>query len=127
MEKNRFCGHTYKEIGKMEQSVKYRARQIARHAEESEKAIEQRLANKVRAMKGLCLKFASASMTGYPDRLVLLPRGRVAWVELKSKGKHPTRFQELRHEELKHMGFDVYVADSSAAVDALVGMWKQNL
>lgn len=111
----------------MEQSVKYRARQIARHAEESEKAIEQRLANKVRAMKGLCLKFASASMTGYPDRLVLLPQGRVAWVELKSKGKRPTRFQELRHEELKRMGFDVYVADSSAAVDALIGMWKQNI
>lgn len=100
------------------------AEALTRHVQESEKAIEYRLANKVRAIGGLCLKFASASMTGYPDRLVCLPGGKAVWVELKSKGKHPTRFQELRHQELREKGFEVYVADSAAAVDALVAKWR---
>lgn len=100
------------------------AEALTRHAQESEKAIEHRLANKVRAIGGLCLKFASASATGYPDRLVCLPGGKAVWVELKSKGKHPTRFQELRHQELREKGFEVYVADSAAAVDALVAKWR---
>lgn len=100
------------------------AEALTRHAQESEKAIERRLVNKVRALGGLCLKFASASMTGYPDRLVCLPGGKAVWVELKSKGKHPTRFQELRHQELREKGFEVYVADSAAAVDALAAKWR---
>lgn len=100
------------------------AEALTRHAQESEKAIEHRLANKVRAIGGLCLKFASASATGYPDRLVCLPGGKAVWVELKSKGKRPTRFQELRHQELREKGFEVYVADSAAAVDALVAKWR---
>ena len=100
------------------------AQALTRHAQESEKAIEHRLVNKVRALGGLCLKFASSSMTGYPDRLVCLPGGKAVWVELKSKGKHPTRFQELRHQELREKGFEVYVADSAAAVDALAAKWR---
>ncbi len=100
------------------------AEALTRHAQESEKAIEHRLVNKVRALGGLCLKFASASMTGYPDRLVCLPGGKAVWVELKSKGKHPTRFQELRHQELREKGFEVYVADSAAAVDELAAKWR---
>lgn len=100
------------------------AQALTRHAQESEKAIEHRLVNKVRALGGLCLKFASASMTGYPDRLVCLPGGKAVWVELKSKGKHPTRYQELRHQELREKGFEVYVADSAAAVDALAAKWR---
>ncbi len=100
------------------------AQALTRHAQESEKAIERRLANKVRAIGGLCLKFASASATGYPDRLVCLPGGKAVWVELKSKGKRPTRFQELRHQELREKGFEVYVADSAAAVDALAAKWR---
>ncbi len=100
------------------------AEALTHHAQESEKAIERRLANKVRALGGLCLKFASASATGYPDRLVCLPGGKAVWVELKSKGKRPTRFQELRHQELREKGFEVYVADSAAAVDALAAKWR---
>lgn len=50
----------------------------------SEKQIERRLCEGVRAMSGLCLKWVSPGCTGVPDRIVLLPGGRVYFVELKT-------------------------------------------
>ena len=95
-------------------------RRLARHAEESEKAIEAYLVRKVESCGGICLKFMSHSETGYPDRLLLLPRGRMAWVEVKSKGEKPRVIQEVRMARLRRMGFRVYVADSREKVDEIV-------
>ena len=95
-------------------------RRLARHAEESEKAIEAYLVRKVESCGGICLKFMSHSETGYPDRLLLLPRGRMAWVEVKSKGEKPRLIQDVRMARLRRMGFRVYVADSREKVDEIV-------
>ncbi len=95
-------------------------RRLARHAEESEKAIEAYLIRRVESCGGICLKFMSHSETGYPDRLLLLPRGRMAWVEVKSKGEKPRLIQEVRMARLRRMGFRVYVADSREKVDEIV-------
>ena len=77
----------------------------------SEKNTERHLTDEVKKAGGLCLKFSSMTETGYPDRIVLFPGGLIAFVELKSKGKKPTRLQDLRHEQLREMGFPVYVID----------------
>ena len=95
-------------------------RRLARHAEESEKAIEAYLVRKVESCGGICLKFMSHSETGYPDRLLLMPGGRMAWVEVKSKGEKPRLIQEVRMARLRRMGFRVYVADSREKVDEIV-------
>lgn len=95
-------------------------RRLARHAEESEKAIEAYLVRKVESCGGICLKFTSHTETGYPDRLLLLPRGRMAWVEVKSKGEKPRLIQDVRMARLRRMGFRVYVADSREKVDEIV-------
>ena len=95
-------------------------RRLARHAEESEKAIETYLVRKVESCGGICLKFVSHTETGYPDRLLLLPRGRMAWVEVKSKGEKPRLIQDVRMARLRRMGFRVYVADSREKVDEIV-------
>lgn len=95
-------------------------RRLARHAEESEKAIEAYLVRKVESCGGICLKFMSHSETGYPDRLLLMPGGRMAWVEVKSKGEKPRVIQEVRMARLRRMGFRVYVADSREKVDEIV-------
>ena len=71
-------------------------------------------------MGGRCLKYSNSGETGYPDRLVLLPPGKVIWVELKSRGKKPTRQQLIRHDELRQLGFDVRVIDSREGVDGLL-------
>lgn len=93
---------------------------IERHAEESEKAIEKYLTEQVKVRGGICLKFASATETGYPDRLICIPGGRVAWVEVKSKGKKPTKLQQMRHALLRKLGYRVYVIDSKTDVWGLI-------
>ena len=98
---------------------------IVKHAEVSEKSIERHLRESVRLVGGLCLKFASPFMVGYPDRIVMLPGGWTAWVELKSKGKKPTYLQSLRHRVLQGIGQRVYVADSREKVDEIINDWRE--
>lgn len=64
---------------------------------------------------------------GVPDRLVCLPGGRVAFVELKTPGKKPTALQRLRHRELRKMGFVVFgCVDSKMDVDRLIEAWTSS-
>ncbi len=51
-----------------------------------EKTIEAKLVKNVRSMGGLALKFSSPGFDGVPDRLVLLPGGRIAFIELEALG-----------------------------------------
>ena len=61
-----------------------------------EKKIEQSLVRAVRAAGGLCPKWVSPGLDGVPDRIVLLPGGRIAFAELKAPGKKPRPLQEVR-------------------------------
>lgn len=93
---------------------------IARHAEVSEKSIERYLVGKVKEAGGICLKYANSNMTGYPDRVILLPHGKTAWVELKSAGKKPTKLQTIRIQTMIDLGHEVHVIDSRNFVDELI-------
>lgn len=95
---------------------------ITKHAEVSEKAIERYLVARAE-MNGLpCLKYSNPNSVGYPDRLIVLPLGAVVWVELKSKGRKPTKIQNLRISRLRAMGHTVEVIDNKADVDRLINM-----
>lgn len=94
---------------------------MSRHSEESEKALERYLCERAKELGGLALKFASATQTGWPDRVVLLPGGRQLWVELKSKGRRPTELQWLRLQWLRKQGHRAFVCDSRASVEAALG------
>jgi hypothetical protein len=48
-----------------------------------EKDIEKKLVEKVRRRGGLCLKWVCPGWAGVPDRIVLLPGGKIVFVELK--------------------------------------------
>lgn len=76
-----------------------------------EKTIERKLAVTVKKMGGISPKFVSPGLDGMPDRLVLLPGGRMAFVEVKAPSKKPRPLQMVRHEMLKRLGFAVYVLD----------------
>ena len=56
-----------------------------------EKQIENKLASEVKKAGGIALKFVSPSFDGMPDRLVLIPDGHIAFVELKAPGKSHAR------------------------------------
>lgn len=98
---------------------------ILKHSEISEKEIEKYLVRQVKEFGGLCLKYSNPNMTGYPDRIVLLAHHLSFFVEVKSKGKKPTRQQELRHEQLRDLSFPVYVVDSKEQVDDIMQSWKR--
>ena len=51
-----------------------------------EKTIERKLTVAVKKAGGIAVKFVSPSFDGMPDRLVLLPDGLIAFVELKAPG-----------------------------------------
>ena len=77
-----------------------------------EKQIEQKLGQAVKKKGGLCLKFVSPNFDGIPDRLILLPHGKIAFAELKAPGKKSRPLQIARHKTLMKLGFRVYVIDS---------------
>ncbi len=84
-----------------------------------EKQIENKLATEAKKLGGIALKFVSPSFDGMPDRLVLIPDGHIAFVELKAPGKKPRPLQLSRHQLLRSLGFRVYVIDS---VEQIGGM-----
>lgn len=85
----------------------------------SEKLVEQALVSRVKAMGGIPFKFTSPGRRSVPDRLCLLPGGRVIFVECKAPGKRATELQTREHERLRALGFDVRVIDSKEAALAL--------
>ena len=78
-----------------------------------EKLLEAKLRDKIKKLGGLALKFYCMSFTGMPDRLVLMPGGRVYFVELKSEGKKPSARQKIVIGMLKKLGFEVWVIDTN--------------
>lgn len=86
----------------------------------SEKQIELKLVTETRKKGGLALKFVSPSYAGMPDRLVLLPHGKLAFVEVKAPGKKPRVLQEKRHGILRALGFQVFVLDSLEDIPGLL-------
>ena len=81
-----------------------------------EKLIEQKLVKAVIARGGISPKFISPGFVGMPDRLVLMPGGKLFFAELKAPGKKPRPAQLKRHEMLRKLGFKVYVIDSMEAM-----------
>ena len=85
-----------------------------------EKYVEQRLIQAVRQCGGLALKFVSPGFNGVPDRLLLFMGGKVAFVEVKAPGERPRPLQAHRMEQLRRMGFKVYVLDDLSDIDLLL-------
>lgn len=74
-----------------------------------EKEIEAALVKTVKKIGGFSLK--QTGMAGIPDRLILLPDGKCAFVELKAPGEKPRKLQEIRMKQLRKLGFKCYVID----------------
>ena len=85
-----------------------------------ERKIEKELAARTRATGGIAPKFTSPGFDGMPDRLVLLPGGRMGFVELKALGKKPRALQMARHRLLRRLGFKVYVIDEINQIDSVL-------
>jgi hypothetical protein len=86
---------------------------------DTEDTVETHLRKRVKVLRGLCIKLNPFGYAGIPDRLVLLPGGIVAFIELKRPvGGRFEPLQERWHGKLRQLGFRVYVCNTKASVDA---------
>ena len=83
----------------------------------NEKLIEKKLREAVKKLGGIAVKFFVLSFTGFPDRIVLMPGGKIWFVETKSTGKKPTPRQLIVHGMLTKLGFTVVVIDDQVSLD----------
>ena len=74
----------------------------------------------VKHFGGLALKFISPGFDGVPDRLVLLPGGKIAFVELKAPGKKMHPLQVKRKSQLEALGLLVYCIDSFEQIGGIL-------
>ncbi len=86
----------------------------------NEREIEKALVDKVKSLGGLCLKFTSTSMTGIPDRIILLPKGKIGFIEVKRPGESPRPIQRKRIRQLQDLGFKVYVIDNKEMIKKII-------
>lgn len=84
-----------------------------------ESKIEKYLKDETEKLGGLCLKFTS-SIRGVPDRIVLLPEGKIYFVELKNEQGKLSVPQKYLHKKFKRLGIHVYVPNSKAQVDRFI-------
>ena len=85
-----------------------------------EKTIEQHLDKAVKNSGGIAPKLVSPGFDGMPDRLVLLPGGKIGFVEVKAPGKEPRPLQVARHGLLRRLGFKVYVLDAPEQIGGIL-------
>ena len=87
---------------------------------ESEKALEAELRERCKALGWMCIKLTSQYQRGLPDRLILMPGGRVCFAEIKTTGKKPTALQRATHERLRALGYRVEVVDTTESLNNLI-------
>ena len=77
----------------------------------AEKDIERFLVNGVKKLGGVAYKFVSPGNAGVPDRLIVMPGGRVYFVELKTDAGYATVLQKRQMDRLLRLGCDVKKLD----------------
>ena len=85
-----------------------------------EKIIEKSLIKEVKEHGGCCLKFVSPGLDGVPDRLVLMPYGKLAFVEVKAPNKKPRPLQVKRMKDLEALGFKCFVVDEIEEIGEII-------
>ena len=85
-----------------------------------EREIEEKLRVESQKRGGLAMKFVSPGLVGVPDRIVILPQGKLGFVELKAPGEKPRKIQVRRIEQLKKLGFLVYVLDDKEKIGEIL-------
>lgn len=85
-----------------------------------EKEVEAALVKAAKKRNGVALKFVSPGLSGVPDRLVLLPDGKIGFIELKAPGKKMRLLQEKRKSQLERLGFLVFCLDNKEEVEVML-------
>lgn len=86
-----------------------------------EKTVEEYLVKRVKEIGGIAYKFTSPGNAGVPDRIVILPGGRIHFIELKRpKGSVTAKRQKMQQDRIKSRGADVRQVHTKEEVDAFI-------
>ena len=85
-----------------------------------EREIEKALVRQIRNHGGIAPKLTSPNNAGMPDRLIILPPGKVCFVELKAPGKKPRPLQVRQMERLTQLGCMVRIIDHPNQIQELI-------
>ena len=87
-----------------------------------EQQVEDDLFAGVRALGGMSFKFAPIT-SGVPDRVVILPQGRIYFVELKKPGGRTRPIQTVMHDKMARRGVEVVRLSSRQEVAKWLGQF----
>jgi len=85
-----------------------------------EREVEKALVHQVRKAGGIAPKLTSPANAGMPDRLVILPQGKVCFIEVKAPGKKPRPLQLRQMQRLTQLGCTVRVIDHPNQIQELI-------
>ena len=94
-----------------------------------ERDIEAALVRMVKEQRGMALKWVCPGWSGVPDRIILLPGGKVIFAELKRpKGGRVATLQTWWAQRLRQLGFThVFIKNREdiAALEELIKEWDE--
>ncbi len=86
----------------------------------SEKYLEKKLGQEIKKRGGLSIKLLPFQISGIPDRLCLLPKGRVFFAEIKTTGEKPKKLQVYWQKKLTKLGFECYTIDNLTQINEIL-------
>jgi hypothetical protein len=93
---------------------------------ELESPIEKYLVSTIVSLGGACYKLAVPGKRGYPDQLCKLPGGSAFVVECKRpKGGRVAALQKVRHQEMRAVGWRVYLCKDREEIDHVIELESQ--
>lgn len=87
-----------------------------------EQGLEQKIVSKVKSKNGMCFKWVSPGFTGVPDRIAVMPGGRIIFIEVKrpdGKGRVSKR-QKRVGDQLRALGCTVLTVDKMEDLDGYI-------
>lgn len=85
-----------------------------------EKTLEEGMRKKIVELGGLCYKFTSPGNSGVPDRIVILPGGKIIFVELKKEDGRLSALQKNQIKKMRRRGAEVRVLYGKGDIDEFV-------
>lgn len=85
-----------------------------------EYAVEKHLVQKTQECGGICLKFISPGIAGVPDRIIILPGGKIGFAEMKAPGRRPRRLQRNVLRKMHQLGCRVCVIDNPKSAENFI-------
>ena len=100
--------------------------QMRKEIRMKERDVEVLLREGVKQLGGKAYKWVSPGNAGVPDRIVILPGGKVLFVELKQKNGRRTRLQKMQQEQLMRLKASVLTLYGIADVRRFLDWAKEH-